>query len=145
MKSRTIIIPASQAKGKKRITLPIIEPVYETLQSLPRALHSDYVLVKPRTGKKYRDMRTTFELAVGKAGIGPDFRWHDLRHTGASWLVMAGVDLYIVQELMGLSSIKMVQRYAHLAPDFKRAQVKKIEEFFKNTTDVRRTEGEGKT
>jgi hypothetical protein len=45
------------------------------------------------------------------------FRWHDLRHTWASWHVMAGTPLEVLQKLGGWSSLAMVLRYAHLAPD----------------------------
>lgn len=54
--------------------------------------------------------------ALGRASI-TDFRWHDLRHTWASWHVQAGTPLHILQELGGWATPGMVQRYAHLAPD----------------------------
>jgi hypothetical protein len=46
-----------------------------------------------------------------------DFRWHDLRHTWASWHVQAGTPLFALQEMGGWSSAEMVRRYAHLAAD----------------------------
>lgn len=59
--------------------------------------------------------REWFEKALDAVGIA-DFRWHDLRHTFASRLVAAGVDIYMVKELMGHRTIQMTVRYAHLAP-----------------------------
>jgi hypothetical protein len=46
-----------------------------------------------------------------------DFRWHDLRHTWASWHIQNGTPIHVLQELGGWSDIRMVQRYAHLAPE----------------------------
>lgn len=54
--------------------------------------------------------------ALKLAGI-KDFRWHDLRHTWASWHVQSGMPLHILQELGGWSDYKMVQRYAHLTQE----------------------------
>jgi hypothetical protein len=54
--------------------------------------------------------------ALKRAGIS-DFRWHDLRHTWASWHVQVGTPLHVLQELVGWSDFKMVQRYAHMAPE----------------------------
>jgi len=53
--------------------------------------------------------------ALRRAGI-EDFRWHDLRHTWASWLVQHGTPLYVVQEMGAWESAEMVRRYAHFAP-----------------------------
>jgi integrase len=52
---------------------------------------------------------------VRRAGIA-NFRWHDLRHTWASWLVQHGTPLYDLQEMGGWKTAAMVRRYAHLAP-----------------------------
>jgi integrase len=73
--------------------------------------------------------RTTLYAAFGRAcahaGIS-DFHWHDLRHTFASHLVMAGVDLRTVQELLGHKTLEMTVRYSHLAPAHKAAAVEKL-------------------
>ena len=51
---------------------------------------------------------------MNRAGI-TNFRWHDLRHTWASWHVQAGIPLHVLQELGGWQSVEMVKVYAHLA------------------------------
>jgi integrase len=79
-----------------------------------------------RHGQPYRSFRTAFERAVRQAGI-QDFTFYDLRHTFASRLVMAGVDLPTVKELLGHKDIAMTLRYAHLSTDHKQAAVKKLE------------------
>lgn len=64
--------------------------------------------------KKWVDSNTAWRAALIRAGID-DFRFHDLRHTWASWLIQAEVPLSALQEMGGWESIEMVQRYAHLA------------------------------
>jgi integrase len=63
--------------------------------------------------------------AVQKAGL-VDFRWHDLRHTWASWHVQAGTPLHILQEMGGWESPEMVQRYAHLSAEHLLAHAENI-------------------
>jgi hypothetical protein len=77
------------------------------------------------SGEPLRTPRQWFEEALEEAKIS-NFRWHDLRHTFASRLVMAGVDLRTVQQLMGHKTISMTVRYAHLAPEHQLAAVQKL-------------------
>lgn len=76
-------------------------------------------------GEKLSKPRDWFEPAIKKAGV-QKFTWHCLRHTFASRLVMAGVDLRTVQELMGHKTIQMTCRYAHLAPKHRLAAVQRL-------------------
>ena len=66
-----------------------------------------------------------FEDAVKEAGIR-EFTWYCLRHTFASRLVMAGVDIRTVAELMGHKTIQMTMRYAHLAQQHKQDAVERL-------------------
>ena len=69
-------------------------------------------------GKPYGEVKRSFNSAVRRAGI-KDFTFHDLRHTFASQLVMAGCDLRTVQDLLGHKTLTMTLRYAHLSPSHK--------------------------
>lgn len=70
--------------------------------------------------------RKWFDPSVMAAGLD-DFTWHCLRHTFASRLVMAGVDIRTVAELLGHKTLAMTMRYAHLAPDHQLAAVERLE------------------
>jgi integrase len=68
-------------------------------------------------GKALKDVKTAFNRARKKAGL-EDVQFHDLRHTFASRLVQQGLPLYEVMHMTGHKSLAMVQRYAHLAPEY---------------------------
>jgi len=72
--------------------------------------------------RNWNSFRTAWERAVEAAKLD-DFRFHDLRHTFASWLVQRGRTLKEVQEALGHRTIAMTMRYSHLAPDHLRAAV----------------------
>jgi len=68
------------------------------------------------SGKRIQQSSTAWGLAKQRAGI-EDFRFHDLRHTWASWHVQSGTSLPELMELGGWKSYEMVLRYAHLVPE----------------------------
>ena len=73
-----------------------------------------------------RDLRQWFRIACNEARV-KDFRLHDLRHTFASRLVMAGADIRAVQELLGHASIVMTMKYSHLSSEHRQRAVSKKE------------------
>ncbi len=79
-------------------------------------------------GRSIDSVRVGFNKARRIAGL-EDVRFHDLRHTFASRLVQGGVPLYDVMHLMGHKSLDMVQRYAHLAPDYQDRAIQALNAF----------------
>ncbi|WP_420417396.1 tyrosine-type recombinase/integrase [Pacificispira sp.] len=73
-------------------------------------------------GQSVASVKKAFMATRDRAGLY-DVRFHDLRHTFASRLVQGGLPLYHVMQMTGHKSLDMVQRYAHLAPDYQDAAV----------------------
>jgi integrase len=107
-----------RTKNGDRREIPINDTLRVTFKNLTRRLDIPYVFYDSLTGKRYRDIKRSFKSACKRAGV-TDFRFHDFRHTFASHLVMAGVDLTTVKELLGHKDFKMTLRYSHLAPAHK--------------------------
>jgi hypothetical protein len=100
-----------------------------TLRALPSRCQSDWVFpsqtgITPVNVSNF--LHRLFIPAVRRAGIA-NFRWHDLRHPFASRLAMAGVDLRMIQELMGHKALAMTLRYAHLSPTHLHAAVRALD------------------
>ena len=81
-----------------------------------------------KTDKNLTTVKGSFTSALERAGIR-NFRFHDLRHTAASWLVQGGASLYSVQKILGHSSIRTTQRYVHLSPGYLEKEIGKIDDF----------------
>ncbi|HJO55784.1 MAG TPA: site-specific integrase [Candidatus Scalindua sp.] len=106
------------SKNGERREIPINTTLEYLFKEIPHSVESVYVFTG-KTGKPLTDIKKGFHTALRKAGIH-GFRFHDLRHTFASQLVMSGIDLVSVKELLGHKSLTMTMRYSHLSPGHKR-------------------------
>lgn len=79
-----------------------------------------------RKGKRIAGIKTSFRRACKAAGL-VGVRFHDLRHTCGSWLAQAGVPQSHIAEVLGHSTLRMTERYTHVAPANARAAVEKLE------------------
>jgi integrase len=89
---------------------------------------TDPVFPSARTGDSLKGSRGWFSTALDKAKV-LDYTWHCNRHTFASRLVMAGVDLRTVAELLGHRTLQMVMRYSHLGPEHQTSAVDRLVNF----------------
>jgi integrase len=127
MQRKVCWIHPEDAKAGKAIGVALNETACAVLRD-QIGKHSTWVFVqetrttrnKGKTAGVKRKLQVcankAFQSACARAGI-ENFRFHDLRHTWASWLIQAGTPLSILQEMGGWESIEMVRRYAHLAPN----------------------------
>jgi len=107
--------------------IPMNDTVFKMLSDLRQQQSSGFVFPSTRKkGEQLRDPKVGFTKAIRLAGI-PHLRFHDLRHTFATRLVRAGVDLVTVQHLLGHSTINMTTRYAHSLADDKMAAVRRLD------------------
>jgi len=117
-----------RTKNRKLKTIPMNKAVKEAVEWLLKHRYTDYLFSWP-WGEQIG--RTTiydaFKKACSESKV-KEMRFHDLRHTAASYLVMEGVDLPTVKEILGHREIEMTLRYSHLAPGHKAKAVEKLGE-----------------
>lgn len=140
MQRKVAWINTENAKAGKAIGVALNDTVCRVLKG-QIGKHSRWVFVHTKAAtrhdgtktaairKKRRDDNNSWRLALKRAGI-EGFRFHDLRHTWASWLIQSGVPLSALQEMGGWESIEMVRRYAHLAPNHLTGHARKIDAIF---------------
>ena len=120
LQRKILTIEAYTTKTGKRRYLPINQAAHHVIErrrtyQQENCPESPWLFAK-RSGERIKFPDKAFNQATQNAGL-EDFTIHDLRHTFASWLVTEGVELIKVRDLLGHSSIRMTERYAHLAPN----------------------------
>lgn len=120
LKSNLFHLAGANTKNGKRRSIPLNQEARQALLNRAR-FRAEHCPSSPwvfayKDGERVGSVKRSFTNACQKAGI-VDFRIHDLRHTCASWLVSAGQSLAAVRDLLGHSTVKMTERYAHLSPE----------------------------
>lgn len=114
-------------KNNERRSVPLVDPALSALREYIRTrrrLDTDLVFPSP-TGTTPLVINKTWGRIIARAGL-ENFRFHDLRHTAASYLAQNGATLAEISEIMGHKSLQMVKRYAHLQPEHLRASLKRM-------------------
>jgi len=125
------IITLHETKNNERRVLPLTGHALALMKehSKLRRIDTDLVFPSNHNPKQPIDIRTPFENALKRAGIS-DFRFHDLRHSAASYLAMNGASLAEIAEVLGHKTLQMVKRYAHLSEAHTAGVVAKMNERF---------------
>lgn len=111
---RAWFIPTTKT-GKPR-HVPLSRAALDIIEALPRFEGCPWLLPNPATLKPYVTLKRAWETARSAAGL-PGLRIHDLRHSAASFMINAGVDLFAVGKVLGHTDHKSTMRYSHLAND----------------------------
>jgi integrase len=108
-------------KNGERRVVPLVGKAYELIKNLYLKLEpeiKDLVFPSPNNPMQPINIRTAWETAIRKAKI-EGFRFHDLRHSTASYLAMNGASLLEIADILGHKTLQMVKRYSHLSEDHK--------------------------
>lgn len=125
IKNGQILVRASLDKAKKGYHVPLSREASEVLRLWKRQTSGSGLVFKHQ-GKRIKSIKTSWSGLMKRAGI-QNFRYHDLRHSFASKLAMAGIDLFTIKELLGHQNIEMTQIYSHLSPDHMKAALEALD------------------
>jgi integrase len=127
------LIRIATSKNGEPIALGMDDTVYEQLmeiEKMRRVPGSDYVFAHhegPQRGQPILDIKNAWKTAIKNAGIS-NFRFHDLRHSCASLILMKTGNLMLVKDALAHKSIKSTLRYAHLSPEYMREQMRVLDD-----------------
>jgi len=113
-------IHIKESKSSKQRKVPMNPKARQAIKNIKR--DGEFIFHNPKTGTRIRDFYRSWKKACNDAGI-QDLRFHDLRHTSATWMVQGGADLVTVRDILGHASIKMTVKYAHSTPESKKRAV----------------------
>lgn len=113
------VIRLEVTKSGKRREVPMRQAVYDMLAGLPA----------PHAGRVWPagNFRTSFQNAVKAAKLDTPFKFHDCRHSFASWYMMRGGSVTALQQILGHASLTMTMKYAHLSPGHLREEMLRTE------------------
>ena len=115
-----------KTKNGETRAVPVTGYALDVLAHHTKSRRHNTTLVFPdRTGRRPAGIREAFEYAVKRAGI-TNFRFHDLRHSAASYLAMGGASLAEIAEVLGHKTLQMTKRYTHLTESHTRGVVEKM-------------------
>jgi len=136
---RQIVIEDIISKSRRSRKVPMNEEVIRVLKTISRA--GSVVFYNPETKKGFNSVRTAFKTACKKAKIG-NLRFHDLRHTAATKMIEAGVDIVTVSKILGHASIEITyQRYCHPSPEGMQLAVERLGVLYKNALNLGKNPG----
>lgn len=126
--SQGFILIDDSKSGKSR-KVPMNRAVFDTLKDQPKFPDSEFIFTNPETKTRLVNINKGFNTAKARAGI-KGLRLHDLRHTAATWMIQAGIDLVTVSKILGHATIQMTMRYAHPTPENMCLAVERLGEIF---------------
>lgn len=129
LEANTLRLEGKDTKNGKPRRVPLNQQAHAALLNRSRYWEkhcpdSPWVFCR-KSGERNVSIQSSWEAVLKEAKL-EDFHFHDLRHTCGSWLVQSGVPLADVKEVLGHSTIRMTERYAHNAPENSRAAVEKL-------------------